>query len=296
MKNQSALNWLVPFIAVLTLIVVGAGLFWRSEGSPYTFSTLYGEMVQIYGQGLYEHDTIFSAGASQDADLVALFVALPLLLISFALYRRDSLIGGFLLTIELAYYLYYSASLGLVVACNKLYLVYLMLFSLGFLAFILSLMMFDLSALPAQISQRLTRHGMAIFIFLAGLGTAFIWLSDVANALTTDGVPETLGASISLITYTLDVGIIAPVCLLAGVQLLRRAPLGYLLTGVLLLMLVLVGAMVIGRTVMQVKIGVELSPNQMVEMVVTWVIMGGIAVWLSTAFLRNISNPTIYEG
>jgi hypothetical protein len=190
----------------------------------------------------------------------------------------------------LAYYLYYSASLGFIVAYNNLYLVYLALFSASFFAFILSLTMFDLPALPSLISERLPRRGMAIFMFIAGLGTAFIWLSDVINALSTHGTPTALGANISLITYTLDVGIIAPACLLAGIQLLRRAPLGYLLTGVLTILLALIGAMVIGQTVMQLNIGVELSPGQIVGVVGSWIVMGGIAVWLSIAFLRNLSN------
>jgi hypothetical protein len=295
MKNQPALNWLVPLIALLALIAAGAGLFWQSGGGPYSFTTLYGEKAQIYGQVMYDHDTTFSAGASQGADLIALFVVLPLLIVSFMLYRRGSLRGGFLLASVLAYYLYYGASLGLVVAYNNLYLVYLALFSASFFAFTLSLTMFDSPDLPAHISPRLPRRGMAIFMFVAGLGTAFIWLSDVANALSTNGVPDALGVNISLITYTLDVGIIAPACLLAGIQLLRRAPLGYLLTGVLTFMLALIGAMVIGQTVMQLNIGVELSPAQMFGIVGTWTIMGGIAVWLSSAFLRNLSNSAISE-
>ena len=292
MKNLPALNWLIPLIVIFVLISAGAGLFWQSQGSSYTFSTLYGERVQIYGQGLYEHDTIFSAGASQGADLVALFIALPLLIISFVFYRRGSLRGAFLLVSALAYYLYYSASLAFIVAYNNLYLVYLALFSASFFAFILSLTMFDLPSLPSLISKRLPRRGMAIFMFIAGLGTAFIWLSDVINALSMNGVPAALGANISLITYTLDVGIIAPACLLAGIQLLRHAPLGYLLTGVLTILLALIGAMVIGQTVMQLNIGVELSPGQIVGVVGTWIIMGGIAVWLSIVFLRNLSNST----
>jgi hypothetical protein len=289
MKNQPALNWLVPLIAILSIIAAGAGLFWQGGGSPFTFTTLYGETVQIYGQGLYDHDTIFSTGASQGADVVAL-LALPLLLVSFMFYRRGSLRGGFLLASALSYYLYYAASLGLVVAYNNLYLVYLALFSANFFGFILALATFDLPSLPARFSPRLPQRGMAVFMFIVGVGVAFIWLSDVINALTTNGVPQALGANISLITYTIDVGIIAPVCLLAGFLLLRRAPLGYLLTGVMTILLVLIGAMVIGQTIMQLNLGVELSPGQMIGKVGTWIIMGGIAVWLSAAFLRNLSN------
>ena len=52
---------------------------------------------------------------------------------------------------------------------------------------------------------------------------------------------------------------------------------------------------VIGQTIMQLKIGVELNPGQLVGMVGTWVIMGGIAVWLAFAFLRNLPNAEISE-
>ncbi|HLO33605.1 MAG TPA: hypothetical protein VK249_30935 [Anaerolineales bacterium] len=290
MKNQSALNWLVPLVAMLALVAAGAGLFWQSGGSSYTFNTLYGETVEIYGQGLYAHDTIFSAGASQGGDLVALFMALPLLVISFSLYRRGSLRAGFLVASVLAYYLYYSASLGLVVAYNNLYLVYLVLFSASFFAFLLALLAIDLPSLPARFSSHLPLRGMAIFMFIVGVGVAFIWLSDVIGALTTNGVPEALGAHISLLTYTLDVGIIAPSCLLAGFLILRRASLGYLLTGLLTILLALIGAMVIGQTVMQLNIGIQLSIGQVIGKVATWIILGGIAVWLSIVFLRNLSD------
>jgi hypothetical protein len=293
MKHQPALNWLVPLIAVLTIIAAGAGLFWQTDGSPYDFRTLYGESVQIYGRGIYHRDTLFSAGASQGADVVALFVALPLLLVSLVSYRRGSLRAGFLLASALAYYLYYGASLGLVVTYNNLYLVYLALFSASFFAFILAVTSFDLPSLPARFSSRLPLRGMAFFMFVVGVGVAFIWLSDVINALSTNGVPQALGSHIALVTYTLDVGIIAPSCLLAGFLLLRRLPLGYLLTGLMTMLLVLVGAMVIGQTVMQLNIGVQLSTGQLIGMVATWIIMGGIAAWLSIAFLRNLSNSVI---
>ena len=294
MKQQSALNWLVPFILALTIISAGAGLFWQAAGSSYAFHTLYGETVQIYGRGLYAYDTIFSAGASQGADVVAL-LAVPLLVISFLLYRRGSLRGGFLLASVLAYYLYYGASLALVAAYNNLYLVYLILFSASFFAFVLALMAFDLPSLPTRFSARRPVRGMAIFMFIVGIGVAFIWLSDVIGALTTNGVPDALGAHISLITYTLDVGIIAPVCLLAGVLLLRRNPRGYLLTGVMTLLLALVGAMVIGQTVMQLNLGLQFTPGQLMGMVVTWIILGGIAIWLTIVFLRNLSDATIQQ-
>ncbi len=290
MRQQTALYWLVPLIAILAIVTAGAGLFWQQGGSAYSFNTLYGQTVQIYGQGLYQRDTVFSAGASQGGDVVALLVALPLLIISFILYRRGSLRGGFLLASAVAYYLYYSASLALIVAYNGLYLVYLALFSASFFAFVLALTAMELPSLPGRFTSGLPRRGLAIFMIVVGIGVAFIWLSDVVTALTTNGVPEALGANIALITYTVDVGIIAPACILAGILIWRQAPLGYLLTGVLTILLALVGAMVVGQTVMQLRLGLQFGIGQIIGKVVTWAILGGIAIWLSTAFLRSLST------
>jgi hypothetical protein len=290
MKKQTALYWLIPLITILVVISASTGLFWQDGGSSYSFTTLYGESVAIYGRGIYHRDTLFSTGASQGSDVVALFIALPLLFISFRLYGHGSLRGGFLLVSVLAYYLYYGASLGLVVAYNNLYLVYLALFSASFFAFLLALTAIDLPLLPACFSPRLPHRGIAIFMFVVGTGVALIWLSDVISALTTNGVPDALGSHIALVTYTLDVGIIAPACFLAGILILRRAPLGYLLTGLLTIMLALIGAMVIGQTVMQLNLGLQFSTGELIGKIGSWILLGGIAVWLTISFLRNLSD------
>jgi hypothetical protein len=79
----------------------------------------------------------------------------------------------------------------------------------------------------------------------------------------------------------------------SGILLLRRASLGYLLTGLLTILLALVGAMVIGQTVMQLNLGLVFGTGQLIGKVGTWIIMGGIAVWLTVTFLRNLSDSEI---
>jgi hypothetical protein len=144
----------------------------------------------------------------------------------------------------LAYFLYYAAALGLG-SLQNLFLLYIVLFSISFFAFVLAFTAIDLQALPARISPRLPRRGMTVFMFVAGLGTAFIWLSDAVSALIANRPPIALGPYTTVVTYTIDVGIIAPAALLAGILLLR--PLGYLLTATLTIMLAQIGVMVIAR-------------------------------------------------
>jgi hypothetical protein len=58
--------------------------------------------------------------------------------------------------------------------------------------------------------------------------------------------------------------------------------------GILTIMLALVGVMVIWQTIMQVSGGIQFSTGELVGKIGSWIVMGGIAVWLSIAFLRNL--------
>jgi hypothetical protein len=296
MKHRPALNWLVPLIIVLTLITACVGLLYRGGSGPFLFTTVHGESVQMAGQGIYSYDTLFTASLSWGTDLVTLFVGLPLLALAAWLTQRGSLRGGILLTGVLAYFLYYGASLGLGIAYNRLFLVYIALFSASFYAFILTFAAFELGGLAERISPRFPRRGAAIFMLVVGLGLALIWLSDAVGAAIANRPPAGLGPYTTVVTYTLDVGIIAVACIVAAVQLFRRAALGYLLSGVLNIMLVLVAAMVVGQTVMQLNAGVPLTPGEIIGKSASFVVMGAVALWLTVVLLRDISDdstPTV---
>lgn len=94
MKTSHTLIWLSSLIMVLALIAAGVGLFWQEGGRPFTFTTLRGETVQIYGQGLYRYDTSIVAIGLKMADAVTLVLAIPLCLLALVLYQHGSLKGG----------------------------------------------------------------------------------------------------------------------------------------------------------------------------------------------------------
>jgi hypothetical protein len=79
MKNSPILNWLVPLIVILALFSAGAGLFWRNGGSPFTFTSLLGQTIQMERQGLYRNDTLFTDGSFRGTEAVTLFASVPLL-------------------------------------------------------------------------------------------------------------------------------------------------------------------------------------------------------------------------
>jgi hypothetical protein len=296
MKVSITLVVLVGVVAVLAAFAAVVGLIYGDGGSPSSFTTVRGEKVMMYGQGLYGFETLRDGAGWKGADLYVLLVGLPLLIGAALLYRRGSFKGGLLLTGTLGYLLYNSASMTVGYAYNNLFLVYVALFSASLFAFVLALVSFDLSALPAHFSKQLPRRAIAGFLFVVGVSLVFVWgVMDILPALLNGQAPALTGHT-TLPTHALDMGIIAPASVLAGVLLLRRAPLGYLLCSTLMIVSAVLGGGVLALSAAQVIAGV-LTVAQIMVFVVPFVILSAIALALTVVLFRNISEAeTFSEG
>lgn len=290
MKKRSALNWLVPLIALLGIVLAGVGLFSQGGGTPPPFTTVYGDTVEIYGQGLYRHDSSFVAALSRGTDAVTLFVGVPLLLYGYVLYRRVSLRGNIFLIGMLMYFLYVGVTYTFSVVFNSLFLVYTALFSASLFATIIALTTFDTQALAVKVAPGMPRRGMAIFVFVAGLGTLMLWLSELISPLLTGQAPANLGPYTTMFTHGFDSAVITPATVITGICLLRRKPLGFLLVAPLLILCTLIGIVVIAQTVSQALVGIIFPIGVYIGMIGSWVVMGAFAVGLTVSFFRNIQS------
>lgn len=279
---NTALKLLVPLVFFLALVAALAGL-WRAEGAPYPYTTLRGEQVTINARGLYYWDTVSSAAQMQANDLVTLVVGLPLLAASFILARRGSLRGRLLLTGTLGFVLYTYMSMCFGAAYNPLFLVYVALFGLSLYAFILCMMSFDLAALPARFSARLPRWMIAGALFVVAAFLALAWLGRIAATAAPGAIPI-LENTTSLFIQAMDLALIVPLCVLAGVLLLRRSAWGYLLASVGVLKFITIGLAVSLMGLNQARVGVAISP---VELAV-FPLITLVNLALAVALLRNV--------
>ncbi|MFP4344411.1 MAG: hypothetical protein ACLFU8_06955 [Anaerolineales bacterium] len=258
MKMHPALKALVPLIFVLALVAALAGL-WPAEGVPYPLTNFRGEEVTINARGLYYWDTVSSAAQMQANDLVTLLLGLPLLAVSFWLARRGSLRGRLLLTGTLGFILYTYITMSFGAAYNPLFLVYVALFSLSLFAFILSMISFDLETLPSHFSERLPRRAIAGLLFFAAAFLSLAWLGRIVPTLTGDQAPVLENVT-TMFIQVMDLGLIVPLCVLAGVLLLRRSAWGYLLASVGLLKFLTMGIAVSLMGLNMARVGVPISP------------------------------------
>ena len=289
MKISNTLTILSLLVALSAAVYAGIGLFSSGGEGSFEFTTLHGETVEMYGQGIYRNDAAFRAPIFRGTDAVTLFICVPVLLLALAWYRRGSLRGGLLLTSMLAYFLYNSASLGFGAAYNNILLLYIASFSLSLFALVIAIQNIDLQTLATRTSARLPRRWIAVFLFLAGM-SVMVWLIEIIGALASNGVPANLGPYSTESTYLLDLGIILPAAYLAGILVLRRSPWGTLLASILITVNITIGLVVASQSIMQALDGIILKPAEYAAYVAPFVTLSLIAMGLIVSIQRNISD------
>jgi hypothetical protein len=284
MRRSGLVSGLALFVALLAFAAAAAGLLTQGGDGPLAFTTLRGQTVQILGQGLYRYDTIFNGSGFKGQDLITLLLIAPLLLVSLTFYRRGSLRGGLLLLGALGSVLYVYASMALNAAYNPLFLLYVVLFSASFYAFMLHFTNFDLSPFVA----RLPRRGPAIFMFASGLITTVVWAGPLVGALFTGEPPSDLGSYSTFVTYALDLAIITPATIIAGVLIWRREQLGYLMALSMLVLEAMLAPMMAAQTYFQLEAGVEFTTGMIAGPLMGFGILALCAAWVLMAILRAV--------
>jgi hypothetical protein len=293
-RPSSSILWLTVFIILLAFIATCVGLFLPGGTGPISFTTLQGQTVEIFGQGLYHRDTVFVGAGSRGADAVTLGIGIPLLAICGLLHWRGSLRGTMLLLGSFVYFLYIYASYALGgVVYNRLLLVYIALFSASLYAVVLTFRLIEHQHLAALNSPRLPRLGPAIFMIASGCVTLFVWLTPLLPALIQNQPPATLGSYYTgRVTDALDLGLITPTTFLAGWLILRRSPLGYLIALALLVLEIMLLPMITAQTISQLAAGIAFSPAEIIGPIAGFTILGLLAIWVTVALLKPLATTS----
>ena len=290
MNVKNIVILLSSLIALLTVVATAMGLFSKGGGTPFAFSTLRGQTTQIFGQGLYRYDTVFFGAGFKGQDATALFLGVPWLVISIFLYQRGTGVGHLLLTGILGYFLYLYASMALGAAYNRLFLVYILIFSASLFAFILAFSSVDLDGIVNQIRAGLPRQGLAIFMFLAGFITLVVWGGPLISALITGSTPEKMDSYTTMVTYALDLAVITPATFLCSVLVLQGNPLGSVIASPLLTLIILLTPQIILSTIFQKAAGVPFTTGEMIGPVAGFVVLGFFAAWLLVKILKGLTE------
>lgn len=297
MKYQAALKWLIAPIGILASFAILMGLFYETPGAPYPITSFRGEEVMINGHGLYYYDTVSSAAQMQGNDFIALILGLPLLAISsvmagvYPASRGGSLRGRLLLTGTLGFFLYTYLSMSMLTAYNMLFLVYVALFTMSLYAFILCMLSFDLADLPHHFSDELPRGWIAGVLFAVGGFLLLAWVGRVVPELLNLQTPAALENTTTRVIQALDLSLIVPLTVVAGILLWKRSAWGYLLASVAVLKGLSMG---MGVSAMAINMALKGVPDSMAIMV-PFLILTLLNIAVAIALLRNV-RETVYRA
>jgi len=275
-------------VAVLALVAAGTGLFLSGGDGPFSYTTVHGQTVEIYGQGLYYYDSVIVGTGHQGADAVILLLGIPFLLFALRLYARGSLRGGMMLLGALAYFLYIFTNRALGGAFyNSLFFFYVAAFSLSFFAFVKLF-----TTIRLELLQSLPRRSMSNLMFVTGVMTAIVWAEAPLAALLSGNSPTLMEHYPTLFTHALDLAIMVPLFFYAGFLVLKRRPLGYMIALPLLIILASLAPTITAATVLQVRAGVTLTPAEIAGYIAGFVLLGVVATWMIVVFLRALHHRT----
>ena len=261
--------WLSGSLALLLVVASTAGLF---------------------APGLYR-DTPRWVATTRGTDLVTLLVAVPALAASLILAARGSLRAHIVLLGVLAYVLYTYAIYAFDVAFNPLFLVYVAALALSLYALVALLVRMDPDGLRACFAPGLPIRGIAVYLLVVAALFGLAWLKDIVPAMVGNTTPTSL-TGMKLPTnpvHVLDLGILLPLVALSGIWLWRRQSWGYLLAGILLTKMTVLGVSVVAGALFEHNA----DPTASLGVVPLFVAVTLVGLWLMIAYLRNLRGGPV---
>lgn len=211
-------------------------------------------------------------------DLVSLIFA-PLLLVAMYLTARGSVRAFVVWTGLLVYVLYYYSFYVFDFVYTGFYPLYLALIGLSNYSLIGLLTAVDPDAFRRRANERMPVHLIAVV-----LGTTLlfvpIWLSMLARGIAAGQPGETD------LVFIFDLPFLIPACLFAAIQIWRRRPVGYLLSGPLLVKAVTSGLLLTGGELLKMQRGLPPAMEQLAM----YLFLGLVGSLGLLFYLRDIGN------
>ena len=259
MKFKKQITVLVLIISITSFITTLLGIFSNDGKGSYSYKTIRGETIVIYGKGLYRHMSADVAIQGIAQDCVTLFIGIPLLIVGLFYWRKGIVKAKFILTGILLYffltYLFYTA----MAMYNEMFLAYVLLLSCSFFALIMHLISFDYN-IPIFKSGKTIRI-TSYFLLINSMFIALLWLSIVLPPLLNMTIyPNGLEHYTTLIVQGFDLGIFLPLGFVSAFLALKKSNYGNIFTTVYVIFLSILMTALTSKLVFMAYAGANVKP------------------------------------
>ncbi len=271
-------------IIILLLITVSlCGVLSLDFSNAWSYINQYGDEVKLFGNGIYKDDSYFKAPIFIGTDLCVLFFGVPLFIISLIKDFRASTENTQLRLVSIeAISLYYAVSLCFGVKYNRIFVLYVILFSLLF--FTLIKRMRNLSRY--NYSFEMKKSDTAFLIF-SGISLCLAWWPDIIPTIINKTSLKLIENYTTEPTYVLDLGIISPLCFISLILMKKKDSFGVVLYAILLQSIMIVAVMMICQSAVQFASGVEIPLSALISKSIIFIILGLFAIALDRRRSHN---------
>jgi hypothetical protein len=232
---------LVALTGVLAAAASAAGVFLRGDLATQVFTTVRGDQVDVLRGGVYRFNGEAVAVEGVGWDAVTLFLVVPALLLLLPALRRGSSRARLATMGILVYFLYQYFEYATFLAYGPLFLLYVATFALSLTGVAVLAAGLDLGVIANGVTSGFPRRPMIAFgIFMAVL-LGGLWLPLIASTFGAEQVPQLEGAT-TFVVQAFDLGLLVPLGLFTAVTVWRRLPVGYVLSAIVVIKGMAMGA------------------------------------------------------
>jgi len=185
----------------------------------------------LFVRGLYA-DGAWAREAFRGGDLVTLVLVAPMLIVSLILSARGSIRAKPVWLATLGYSVYNYAYYVFGARFNDVFLLHIALLSMSIFALACALPNLDVAPIAARLHSLRRARWIGAFLVLVGVGQGALWVFVVLRFAVSGQVLHDIPVEGQHLVLALDLSLLVPALVLAGVLLYRRTPAGFMMGAV----------------------------------------------------------------
>jgi hypothetical protein len=243
----------------------------------------------FFAWGVLGSDAPMSVGNMRGTAPAVLVIAVPLLVLAMTLAARGSRRALYVWSGALAYLAYNAVLFCFGSHFSAFFLLLTTMLALSFWALLTLLTSLDVEQLSAA-SSRVPARLVAVYALVLVAALAMLWPRDIVPGILHNAAPASYEGTDLIVSpiHVLDFAFTLPVTLIGAVWLLRRRAWGYVLTGLMIVMMTLETA---GIGLDQV-FGHRHDPGQPLAAVPIMIVLTAIGLIVCALFLRGVRRGT----
>lgn len=232
-------------IIVLSAFASIVGILNYSSLNFKDFVTVSGMHTEILVKGIYKYNIKAWVLGGMPWDIVRLVFGIPLLIVSFILYLKNSLRGTMIFIGVLFSFFYQYILWAIGWHFNALFLVYTLTYGLSLSTMILVIISIEPKRIEQSVNNKFPLKSVAIFIIFIAIMLFFKCVGEIAPTLPNGELAGQFTGYYNLFDQSLDIGIMVPFSIFIAALLIKRNTYGFLLSTVSLILFINLGFSVI---------------------------------------------------